>query len=332
MTRQVILCSGPWTDLSLEELAHKSADWGYQGIELCCWGDHFEVQRALSEADYCQKKLDRLSRYDLSVPVLNSHYVGQAIGDCITSHHQALLPDYVWGDGNPEEISQRAVEEMTATAHAAQKLGAGVVAGLTGSALWHLVASAATPKPELLAGTLRSFVRKWNPILNLYRDCGIKFALEVGPGQIAFDLYSAEVVLDALGGREDFGFLLDPSHLHWQGVEPAEFVRRFPDRIYHLHLRDVTLALNGRTSILGSYLPAGDSRRGWNYRSPGHGGVDWEGLIRALNEVGYGGPLSVAWEDSGMNRDYGADDACRFVKRLNFEPAQAPAGPALDVS
>ena len=323
MARPVILFSGPWTDISLEELAPKAADWGYQGIELCSWGDHFEVQRALSEPDYCQKKLDRLARSDLSVPTLHSHQVGQAVADPINGRHQATLPDYVWGDGKPEAVSQRAAEEMMATANAAQKLGVAVVAGFTGSPLWSYACGHLAPTTEVLAGGLRSFVRKWNPILDVFRDCGIRFASEVGPGQIAFDYYSAEMTLDAVGAREEFGFLVDPCHLHWQGVDPAEFIRRFADRIYHVHVKDATLALNGKSGILCSYLPAGDSKRGWNARSPGRGGIDWEAIIRSLNEAAYDGPISVSWEDPGMDRDYGAEDACRFVKRLDFEPPGA---------
>src|SRR5258708_2298179 len=122
MPRPVILYSGQWTDLPLEELVQRAGEWGYQGLDLACWGDHFEVQRALSEDDYCQKKLDLLSRHDLTVTVLSSHRVGQAVCDPIDDRHQALVPDYVWGDGDPEGVRQRAAEEMMATARAAQTL------------------------------------------------------------------------------------------------------------------------------------------------------------------------------------------------------------------
>jgi sugar phosphate isomerase/epimerase len=130
------------------------------------------------------------------------------------------------------------------------------------------------------------------------------------------------MVLDALGGREEFGFTFDPSHLHWQGVDPVEFLRRFGDRIFHVHIKDAILTLNGRSGVLGSYLPLGHPNRGWDFRSPGHGGIDWAAIIRALNEIGYEGALAVEWKDAGMDRDYGAEDACKFVKRLDFEPAR----------
>jgi sugar phosphate isomerase/epimerase len=326
MPRPVILFSGTWADLPLEELAHQAAEWGYQGLELCCWGDHCEVQRALSEPGYCPHLLDLLARLDLSAPVVSNHRVGQAVCDVIDARHQALVPDYVWGDGQPLGVQQRAAEEMMASIRAAQKLGAAVVGGFTGSPLWSYVVGYPSASEPVVAAGLQAFARQWHPILDVCRECGVKFAGEVHPGQIAFDLYSAERALDALDGREEFGFLFDPSHLHWQGIDPVEFLRRFPDRIYHVHVKDAVLTLNGKGGVLNGYLPGGDPRRGWDYRSPGHGGIDWEAIIRALNDLGYEGPLSVEWKDPGMQRDYGAEDACKFVKRLEFEPARRAGG------
>lgn len=324
MARPVLLFSGPWADLSLEELATQAAEWGYQGIDLCCWGDHLEVQRALSEDDYCPAKLDLLRRHELELPVISAHRVSQAICDPIDHRHRDLLPDYVWGDGEPAGVQQRATEELLATLQAAQKLGAAVVAGFTGSAIWSYVAGYPSPNPGIVQEGLRDFVHRWTPILEVCQDAGLRYAFEVHPGQIAFDLYSAEMVLDALDGREEFGFTFDPTHLHWQGVDPIEFVRRFGDRIYHVHVKDVAITLNGRSGLLGSYLPYTDPRRGWQPRCPGRGGLDWEGIIRALNTAGYEGALAVEWQDPGMERTIGAEEACQFVKRLNYQPPPPP--------
>jgi sugar phosphate isomerase/epimerase len=321
MARPVILFTGQWTDLSLEDLAQRAADWGYQGLELVCWGDHVAVQRALTEEGYCQARLDLLARHELSAPVLAAHRVSQAVCDPVDRRHRELLPDYVWGDGNPAEVSLRAAEEVAASARAAQKLGIGVLSGFTGSPLWSYVTGYPPPSPAVVREGLEEFARRWNPILDVCRDAGVRFAFEVHPGQIAFDLTSAALALEALDGREEFGFTFDPSHLQWQGIDPVEFLRRFPERIYHVHIKDVVLSLNGRNGLLNGYLPHGDPRRGWDFRSPGRGGIDWEGLIRALNDSAYAGPLSVEWKDAGIEREAGAEEACKFVRRLDFEPA-----------
>jgi sugar phosphate isomerase/epimerase len=318
MPRPVLLFSGPWADLPLDALAGKAAAWGYDVFELCCWGDHLEVQRGLSDDAYGPARLDLLARSDLQVPVVANHKVGQAVSDPIDKRHQGLLPDYVWGDGRPEGVRQRAAEELVGTFRLAERLGAGVVSGFTGSPIWGYVAGYPAPRSEVIADAIKEFAAAWHPILDAARDSGVRFACEVHPGQLAFDLYSAELVLDALGGREEFGFLFDPSHLHWQGVDPAAFLRRFPDRIYHVHVKDAQLTLDGRAGLLAGYWPSGDPRAGWQFRSPGHGGIDWPGLVRVLNEIGYDGPLAVDWHDPGMDREYGAADACRFVKAIDL--------------
>jgi sugar phosphate isomerase/epimerase len=328
MARPVILFTGPWADLSLEELSAQAVEWGYQGLDLTTSSDHFEVQRALSEENYAPAILDLLRRHELESPVVTCHRVSCAVADVIDDRHRDLVPDYVWGDGLPEGVQQRATEEVIATVRAAQKLGASIVAGFTGSPIWSFVVGYPHASAERVAEGMREVVRRWSPILDVCQETGIRYAFEVHPGQIAFDLYSAEMFLDALGGRDELGFTFDPTHLFWQGIDPVEFLRRFADRIYHVHVKDIAVTLNGRTGLLGSYLAYSDPRRGWHPRCPGHGGLDWEAIIRALNGIGYEGALAVEFSDPGMERDFGAEEACRFVKRLNFEPPPPPAAQA----
>ena len=320
MPRPVLLFTGPFADVPLDVLAGKAADWGYQGLELCCWGDHLEVQRGLSDDSYPPGRVDLLARHDLALPVVAAHKVGQAVCDVIDDRHRHLVPEYVWGDGDPEGVRSRAAAELVATVQLAERVGAGVVSGFTGSSVWGYVAGYPAPRPGVVAHALGEFADRFGPILDACRDAGVRFACEAHPGQLAFDLHSAEAVLDAVHGREEFGWTFDPSHLHWQGVDPVAFVRRFPDRIFHVHVKDAALTLDGRAGVLAGYFPSGDTRRGWQFRSPGRGGIDWEGIVRALNDVGYDGPLSVDWHDAGMDREYGAAEACRFVRGLDFDP------------
>jgi sugar phosphate isomerase/epimerase len=321
MARPVTLFTGQWADLPLETLARKAREFGYDGLELACWGDHFEVDKALSDSSYCKKKRELLEKNDLQVFAISNHLVGQAVCDNIDERHKSILPAHVWGDGKPEGVQKRAAEEMKNTARAAQKFGVSVVNGFTGSSIWHMFyAFPPTPGSMIDAG-FKQFADRWNPILDVFGECGIKFALEVHPGEIAFDLYSAQRAMMEIGGREEFGFNFDPSHFHWQLVDPVEFLRAFPDRIYHMHVKDAITLLNGRAGILGSHLNFGDLRRGWDFRSPGRGGVNFEEIIRSLNEIGYNGPLSVEWEDCGMNREHGAREACEFVHKLDFTPS-----------
>jgi sugar phosphate isomerase/epimerase len=321
MSRPVTLCSGQWADLPLDTLAAKCKEFGFNGIELCCGGDHFEVDKALAEPDYCQRKRKTLEKYGMQVFSISNHLVGQCVLDVIDDRHKAILPKYVWGDGDPACVNQRAAEELKNTARAAKKLGVGVVNGFTGSSIWHLLYSFPPIPPSTIDAGFKLLAERFHPILDVFAECGVKFALEVHPTEIAFDLYSAQRALAVLDHRPEFGFNFDPSHLIWQGVNPAKFIRTFPDRIYHVHMKDAIVMLDGMCGILSSHLGFGDPRRGWDFRSLGRGGVDFEAIIRALNDIGYNGPLSVEWEDSGMERERGAREACEYVKKLDFQPS-----------
>ncbi|HEX3870899.1 MAG TPA: sugar phosphate isomerase/epimerase [Pirellulales bacterium] len=328
MGRPVTLFTGQWADLKLEDLARKAAEFGYRGLELACWGDHFDVEAAIKDDGYCAGRRDILERHDLQVYAISAHLVGQAVLDTIDERHKAILPPRIWGDGKPDGVNARAAEELKQTARAAQRLGVEVVNGFTGSSIWPLLYSFPPVPPKMIDAGYELLAERFDPILDVFGECGVKFALEVHPTEIAFDLYSAQRALEALNHREEFGFNFDPSHLLWQGVDPVEFLRAFPDRIYHVHIKDAVVTLNGRTGILSSHLNFGDPRRGWDFRSPGRGGVNFEEIIRTLNAIGYKGPLSVEWEDSGMDREAGAREACEFVKRLDF----APSGLAFDAA
>ncbi|MBX9792389.1 MAG: sugar phosphate isomerase/epimerase [Pirellulales bacterium] len=328
MSRPVTLFTGQWADLPLEDLARRAAEFGYQGLELACWGDHFDVRRALDDDGYCAARRDLLERHDLQLLAISTHLVGQAVLDPIDERHQAILPPHVWGEGHPHKVNARAAEELKKTARAAQRLGVSVVNGFTGSSIWHLLYSFPPVSDQMIAAGFELFAERFEPILDVFGECGVRFALEVHPTEIAFDLHSAARALEAIGRREEFGFNFDPSHLQWQGVDPVEFLRAFPDRIYHVHIKDAVVRLDGRSGILGSHLPFGDPRRGWDFRSPGRGSVNFEEIIRTLNQIGYDGPLSVEWEDPGMDREAGAREACEFVRRLDF----APSGAAFDAA
>jgi sugar phosphate isomerase/epimerase len=322
MPRPVTLFTGQWADWPLEHLAAKAKAWGYDGLELACWGDHFDVRRAITEPGYADGQRALLARHGLGVWAISNHLVGQAVCDPIDPRHKTILPARVWGDGEPEGVRRRAAQEMIDTARAAKALGVKTVNGFTGSSIWgKLYFFPPTGQAEIDAG-YADFAARWGPILDAFDASGVRFALEVHPGEIAYDVHTSRRALEALGHRPAFGFNFDPSHLIWQGVDPARFIDAFPQRVYHVHIKDAQRHLDGESSLLGSHLPFGDARRGWDFRSPGRGEIDFESIARALNRAGYAGPLSVEWEDPGMHREHGAGEACGFVRTLDFPPAQ----------
>ena len=322
MARPVTLFTGQWADLTLDTLAEKAADWGYDGLELACWGDHFEVSRALSEDGYLQTRHDILAKHGLQCFAIANHLVGQAVCDRIDARHQDIVPPSVWGDGNPEGVNERAAEEIQNTARAAQAFGVDVVNGFTGSTVWPMLYHFPPTPPELIDAGYREFAQRWNPIMDVFDEVGVRFGLEVHPTEIAYDIITSELTLAAIDRRPAFGFNFDPSHFVHQMFDPVNFINAFSDRIYHVHVKDSRVSLNGTTGILCSHLQFGDHRRGWDFVSPGRGDVDFEGIIRALNRIGYDGPLSVEWEDSGMDREHGAAESVEFVRGVDFAKSE----------
>ncbi len=321
MPRPVTLFTGQWADLPLETLAQKASAWGFDGLELACWGDHFDVRRALAEPDYVKNKRALLEKYNLQSFAIATHLVGQAVCDNIDARHKGILPAEVWGDGDPEGVRQRAASRVMDTARAAAKFGVAQVNGFTGSSIWHMLYSFPPNDWRAIEKGYEDFARRWNPIMDVFKQEGVKFGLEVHPTEIAYDFMTTRNALDALNNRPEFGINFDPSHFAHQFLDSAEFVLEFAERIYHVHVKDSKKLLNGRRSILGSHLDFGEAARGWTFVSPGHGDVKFEDLFRALNRIGYQGPLSIEWEDSGMDREWGAQDALAFVRRTDFAPS-----------
>jgi sugar phosphate isomerase/epimerase len=233
------------------------------------------------------------------------------------------LPSRVWGNGDPEGVRQRAAEEMKTTAIAAKAFGVDTVVGFTGSSIWHYVAMFPPVTPEMVAAGYKDFADRWNPILDVFDKQGVKFAHEVHPSEIAYDYWTTVETMKAIKHRPAFGLNFDPSHFVWQDLDPVNFLLDFKDRIYHVDCKESRKQLNGRNGRLGSHLPWADPRRGWDFVSTGHGHVPWEDVFRGLNAIGYKGPISVEWEDAGMDRLFGGPEALEFIRKLNFTPPTA---------
>jgi sugar phosphate isomerase/epimerase len=269
--------------------------------------------------DYISDKLEILKKYDLQCHALGAHLAGQCVGDDWDERLDSFAPDKV--KGNPEEVRKWATQEMINTAKAAKNMGCYVVTGFLGSPIWKYLYSFPPTSDEMIEAGYQKIVDLWTPIFDEFDAAGIKFALEVHPTEIAYDYYTTCKLFEVFDRRPTLGLNFDPSHLVWQGMEAHVFISDFPDRIYHVHMKDAAVTLDGRTGIIGSHLPFGDLRRGWNFRSLGHGDVNFEEIIRHLNSIGYGGPLSVEWEDNGMDREFGAAESVDFVKSINFAPS-----------
>jgi sugar phosphate isomerase/epimerase len=320
MARKVTLFTGQWADLPFEEVCKIVSEMGYDGLEIACWGDHMDVKKAATDPSYVKDRLATLKKYNLGCWALGNHLAGQCVGDAFGDPRLAgFAPKALAGDD--EAIRTWGIEQMKYTAQAAKNMGCSVVTGFMGSPIWKYFYSFPANTDALIEEGYQEILRLWTPIFDEFDAQGVKFALEIHPSEIAYDYYSTRKLLEVFDGRKTLGLNFDPSHLQWQGMDPALFYRDFAASIYHVHIKDSVVKLDGRSGILGSHLPFGDLRRGWNFVSPGHGDVDFDMIIREANAAGYTGPLSVEWEDNGMDRLFGAKEALELVRRIDFAPS-----------
>ena len=320
MARKVTLFTGQWADLPIETMCEMAADMGYDGLELATWGDHFDVDQAAKSKRYCNDRRALLAKYGLGCWSFSTHLAGQLVCDPNTdARTDQFAPKETHGD--PVAKRKWAVKTMKNAARAANNFGVKVVNGFTGSSIWHMVYNFPPASQAELQAGFDYFAKMWTPILDVFKTKKIKFALEVHPTEIAFDIHSTRRALAAIKNHPAFGFNFDPSHLFWQGIDPVKFITAFPKKIFHVHMKDAAMQLDGEAGVLGSHLDLGDPRVGWMFRSLGRGDIDFEMIIRALNAIKYKGPLSVEWEDAGMDRVEGATEACDFVRAVDFTPS-----------
>lgn len=319
--RKVTLFTAQWGDLSFDSVCKYAHEFGYDGVEIACGDSHLNT--GAFDDKYCSNVLDTLSKYKLNIYAISAHLLGQCVCDKIDERHKSILPSYIWGDGDPEGVRQRAAQEMIKVGEIAVALGVNTVVGFTGSPIWHLLYSFPPVPDKMIDDGFAEFGRRFKPILDAYQRMGLKFALEVHPTEIAFDIVTAKRALEAVDYHPAFGFNYDPSHFGYQGVDYVEFIYEFHDRIFHVHMKDVWWSDKPtKAGVFGGHLNFGDRRRFWDFRSVGRGKIDFDSIIRALNRINYQGPLSVEWEDSGMDRKHGAKESCQYVRNIDFEPSE----------
>jgi sugar phosphate isomerase/epimerase len=329
MNRPVTLVTLQWSDLPFETVCQKAKSFGYDGLELGCLGDHFEVDKA--DEAYCAARRKILDKYGLKVFAISTHLVSQAVADRIDQRHKGILPSYVWGDGDPEGVRQRAATEIIKTGEAAARLGVSIVNGFTGSPIWHYLYSFPPVTPEMIDEGYKEFARRWKPILDAYQKIGVRYALEVHPTEIAFDIASAHRALKAIDHHPAFGFNYDPSHFGYQGVDYVKFIYTFAEKIFHVHMKDVAWSdVPTDAGVFGGHTEFGAPGRYWDFRSLGRGNINFEKILRAHKSIGYSGPLSVEWEDNGMDREHGAKEACDFVRSVDFPPSDVAFDASFD--
>jgi len=284
---------------------------GYETVEIACWkgSTHIDIDRIVAGEATRYRRL--VEDHGLTISGLSNHLEGQLV----LGPHDASTD--AWYRGSPEAKVEYGMARMKRTAEAAAALDIPVVNGFIGAPNWGAWYVFPPGNEQLFEQGFELFAERWGEILDVFADHGIKFAHEVHPQQQAYNIETAEHAVKAIGGRKEFGFNFDPSHLVWQGIDPVVFIKRFGSRIYHAHAKDAelvreNLAVSGVLST-GSWMRAG---RGFRFRVVGWGDVEWKRVMTAMLEVGYDYVLSYEHEDPVMSREDGCEKCLSFLKRL----------------
>jgi sugar phosphate isomerase/epimerase len=299
-------------DWPLEKVARYVSELGYEAVELPAWAGniHLDPKAVLGGKGKELKSL--LARYGLSISAISHGVAGQLSMGPHDSSTDAWAPGM-----NPEEKVAYAIDQLKMTAQAASEIEVPVVTGLIGSHVWDKWYIFPPANEKLYEEGFTLFAERWNAILDEFRKYGVKWGLEVHPTGIAYNIETAEQALAALDNRPEFGFNFDPSHLVWQLIDPVVFVKTFGTRIFHCHAKDAELQEDEvrRSGV----IPTGGwmrPDRGFRFRVPGWGQVNWRRVITALVSVGYDYVMSFEHEDPVMSPEDGAEKAIAYLRPL----------------
>jgi sugar phosphate isomerase/epimerase len=296
----------------LEEVLKLVADLGYETVELPAWkgNRHLDLDEVL--ADGGKRLLGLVKSFGLEISALSDGREGQLV----LGPHDWTVDRWAPVHGGEERVKYGS-DRLKLAARAAAILEVPVVTGFTGSPVWDKWYNYPSTNEQAYDEGWKLFAERFNPILDFFKSEGVQFAFEVHPTEIAYNVETAERALEVLDHRPEFGFNFDPSHLIWQGIDPVVFIKLLGKRIYHAHAKDGEVQEDEvrRSGVLsgGSWTRPD---RGFRFRVPGWGDVNWKRVMSALAGAGYDYVLSFEHEDPVMSPEDGCEKAISFLRPL----------------
>jgi sugar phosphate isomerase/epimerase len=281
------LLTAAFPDLSLDEVAAWAAANGFEALELACWPVEGSERRRYSGVSH--------------VDVAGLDEAGAAAVRATMDRHGLEISALAYYPNNldPDPAVRAAANaHLRAVVDAAALLGVPTVGTFIGR-----------DQRRSLEESFDDVRAVWPPLVAHARERGVRIAIENCPMLFSADewpggrnlAYSPAIwrELFRIIPDDNLGLNLDPSHLIWLMIDPARAVREFPDRIFHVHAKDLEIDRDGLyehgTFSLGV---------GWQIpRLPGLGEVRWDRFLSALWAIGYDGVVSVEHEDRRFEGD-----------------------------
>jgi sugar phosphate isomerase/epimerase len=299
-----------YLDRPLEEVCKFVAEMGFEAVELPAFkgSTHLDVDEVIKNGSG-QKIKQMINNYGLEISALSNHPEGQIILGPFGKDTDAIF------EGTPEEKIKHGMERMKITAQAANELEVPVVCGFIGCENFGRYFP--WPYSKGWAEMEEQFVERWGKVLDSFKEYGVKFAHEPHPNQLVYDIETAEKSIELMGNRPEWGFNFDPANLIYLGLDVENFIQAVGDRIYHVHAKDGEVVKHNvkRSGVLATG-PWDRIDRGFRFRIPGWGSVNWKTVITELTLVGYKHALSYEHEDVIMSRQDGIEKTVEFLKPL----------------
>ena len=298
---------------SLEGICKWAAGLGYKGIQMPTLDSRFiDLQKAAESKTYAEDLKGEIKSYGLEITELSTHLQGQlvAVNPVYDDLFDGFAPEAL--RKNPKARQEWAVQQLKYAAKASQNLGLNASVTFSGALLWPMV----YPWPQRPAGIVETafteLAKRWEPILNVYEDCGIDLCYEIHPGEDLHDGITYEMFLDKVNNHARACLLYDPSHFVLQCLNYLEYIDNYHERIKMFHVKDAEFNPTGKQGVYGGYQNWID--RAGRFRSLGDGQVDFKGIFSKLTQYDYKGWAVLEWECALKHPEDGAREGAEFIK------------------
>lgn len=307
------LIAGMFPNTTIQEAAMLAAQNGYEAIEVCANETSSQLNTVEVLRDGTAKKILKSVRdTGVEISALSNHDNSMII---VGPHGPAT--DFVY-KGSAEEKRAHGKESLLRTAELANEMEVDTIVGLTG--IVDFSAAFSWPYADGWKLSEEALSEHFVPMFDKLQEYGVRFAVEVHPNNLIYDIYSAKRALELADYHPALGINLDPGNLMYVGVGVEEFIDELKDRIYFVHLKDGEYSPHNFRK--GGWLMRGDNKRldkSFRYRIPGWGSINWKSVMTELHLIGYDGVLSFEHEDDIFTIMDGVKKTYDFIKPLIIE-------------
>lgn len=298
---------------SLKSICQWAKDKGFVGVQIPTLDARFiDLRQAAESKTYADELKGTVNGYGLEITELSTHLQGQLIA--VNPVYDALFDSFAPEQyrKNPKARQEWAVQQLKYAAKASQNLGLNAHATFSGALLWPMVYPWPQRPDGLVEEGFTELAKRWLPILDEFKDCGVDVCYEIHPGEDLHDGVSYEMFLEKVKYHEKACLLYDPSHFVLQCLDYLSYIDNYHERIKAFHVKDAEFNPTGKQGVYGGYQSW--LNRAGRFRSLGDGQVDFKSIFSKLAAYDYRGWSVLEWECCLKNSEQGAAEGSVFIK------------------